>query len=391
MIPVAEARARLLALVAPVGAETVALRRAAGRVLAEALVARDAAPPFDASAMDGYAVRGTPAVGDGFAVVGEAAAGAPWTETLEYGEAVRIFTGAPIPAGATRVVIQEDVRRVDARIVVEAPQDEATHVRPAGGDFAAGYRFDPRRPLGPADVALAAAMGFDAVPVRRRPVVAVAMTGDELRHPGEALTPGAIRASNGYGIAAMLEAAGAEARLLPIARDRAESLRDVLALGADADLVVTVGGASVGDHDLVAEVAGDAGLDLAFHKVRMRPGKPLLAGRLGNAALVGLPGNPVSALVCAMLFVVPMVERMLGLDPGPRIRRAPLAAPVGPNGPREHYARATLTPDGLRIAERQDSSLLTVLAEADALAIRPPDDPARGAGEVLDYVPLRLV
>jgi molybdopterin molybdotransferase len=390
VISVEEARTRLLSLVRPLPVERTTLREAPGRVLAEPIVAPHAQPPFAASAMDGYAVtEHTVTAGASFRLVGEAAAGHPFRGRIEAGDAVRIFTGAPLPEGARRVVIQEDVAREDDRITVTAEPGEGTHVRPAGGDFAEGFRLTAPRRLGFADVALAAAMGHGALPVRRRPEVAILMTGDELVPPGEPLLPGHVFASNGYGLAAMLEAEGAACRLLPLVRDRPEELAEGLRLARGADLIVTIGGASVGDHDLVAGVAGTEGLDLAFHKVRMRPGKPLLAGRLGRAAMVGLPGNPVSALVCGVIFVLPMLRAMLDLPPGPSSRPARLAAPLPANGPREHYMRGRLRADGT--AEgfgRQDSSLLTVLAEADILVVRPPDDPPRAAAEAVRIVPL---
>jgi molybdopterin molybdotransferase len=390
VITVAEARARLLSLVRPVPVERVALGDAHGRVLAEPVASPHAQPPFPSSAMDGYAVAAeAPAPGQTFRVTGEAAAGHSFAGRIEGDAAVRIFTGAPLPPGTVRVLLQEDVRREGDRITVAADPGHATHMRPAGGDFAAGHRMGAPRRLGFVDIALLAAMGRHELPLRRRPDVAILMTGDELVPPGEPLPPGHVHASNGYGLAALLEAEGARCRLLPIAGDRAEELAEGLRLGRGADLVVTIGGASVGDHDLVAGVAGGEGLELSFHKVRMRPGKPLLAGRLGRSALVGLPGNPVSALVCGVIFVVPMIRAMLRLPPGPEIGTARLAAPLAPNGPREHYMRGRLRRDGAAEAfDRQDSSLLTVLRDADVLLLRPPGDGARAAGDPVSYVPL---
>lgn len=387
MISVAEATGRLLALVAPLGAEEVALRRAAGRVLAREVTARHAQPPFPASAMDGYAIAGeTPKVGTAFRLVGTSAAGHPHSATVGPGEAIRILTGAAIPDGADRVVIQEDVEVKGGAIRITRTPGGETHVRSAGGDFTAGFALPGGTPLGSRAIALLAAMGHATMPVMRRPVVAIVMTGDELRAPGEPLEPGQIAASNGYGLAAMLEEAGAEARLLPVARDDAASLAGALRLGAGADVIVTVGGASVGDHDIVAGTAEQAGLETSFHKVAMRPGKPLLAGRLGGAALVGLPGNPVSAMVCGVVFLLPLVRRMLGLDPSVPTRRLPLGAPVDANGPRAHYMRARET-DGACVPEpRQDSSLLSVLAGADLLLPRPPGDGPRAAGEVVEVI-----
>ena len=386
MIPVAEASARLLALVAPLPAEDVPLRRAGGRVLARDVAALRDQPPFDASAMDGYAVAGG---GPSWRVVGEAAAGRGHRAALAPGEAVRIFTGAPIPAGADRVLIQEDAAREGCALrATEAPAPGA-HVRPRGGDFARGDALAAPRRLAPAEVALCAAMGHGTVPVRRRAEVAIVMTGDELAPAGVPPGPDGIPASNGYGIAARLEAEGARVRLLPIAADRPEALAAALGHAAGADLILTVGGASVGDHDLVARVAGAEGLAPAFHKVAMRPGKPLLAGRLHGAAFVGLPGNPVSSLVCTEVFAVPMLRAMAGLPPGPETVPSRLAAPVGANGPRAHYMRATRGPGGVAPVASQDSSRLRLLAGADALIVRPPHDPARAAGATVETIPLR--
>ena len=387
MIPVAEALDRVLALTRPLPAETVALGEAGGRVLAEDVVARLTQPPFAASAMDGYAVAGdAPA----WRVVGEAAAGRPWPGRIGAGEAVRIFTGAPVPDGGTRVVIQEDVTR-EGDLIRPAPDAEpGPNIRPAGQDFREGDRLAAPRVLGPAEIALIAAMNVPEVRVARRPAVALIATGDELVQPGEAPGPGQIVASNTWGLAEMVRQAGGLPRMLPVARDDAASLGAAFDLARGADLVVTVGGASVGDHDLVAGVAAGRGMEAAFHKVAMRPGKPLMAGRIDGVPMIGLPGNPVSALVCGAVFLVPAILAMLGLPAGPAPRRrAPLAEGVAANGPREHYMRATLGPDGLTAAGRQDSALLTVLAGADALLIRPPGDGARAAGEVVEYLPLR--
>jgi molybdopterin molybdotransferase len=232
-------------------------------------------------------------------------------------------------------------------------------------------------------------MNIASVPVRRKPQVALISTGDELVMPGETPGPDQIIASNTFGLKALLEARGARARLLPIARDTVASLTTAFGLAEGADLIVTIGGASVGDHDLVGRVAGDLGMDRAFYKVAMRPGKPLMAGRMGAAAMVGLPGNPVSAMVCGHVFVAPMVDKMLGLGAGPAPRRETvLAAPLPANGPREHYMRARLTDQGLIAEDKQDSSLLSILAHSDALLVRPPHDPAREAGETVAYLPI---
>ncbi|MGB3408251.1 MAG: molybdopterin molybdotransferase MoeA [Jannaschia sp.] len=386
----AEARAQLLALVTPLEAEVVPLRAAAGRALAETLVARHDQPPFSASAMDGFVVARTDvSAGDSFRVIGESAAGHPFEGPVGPGEAVRIFTGAPIPTGGQRVVIQEDVARDGDRISVKDALETGHHIRPAAGDFAADDRFFADHRLAPRDIALLAAMGHATLPVRRKPVVAILMTGDELRLPGEALGPGQITASNGFGLAAMIEGAGGTARLLPIARDTPASLRSALSLARDADLLITIGGASVGDHDLGAEALIDAGTRMAFHRVAMRPGKPLMAGRIGRTTVVGLPGNPVSAMVCATIFILPLLARYLDLkQPDPEYTLE-LGTPLTANGHRQHYMRATLGPDKrVHVAERQDSSLLSVLATSDLLVVRPPDDGPKAIGDTVRVLPL---
>ena len=392
MISVEEALAAVLELVAPLGVEAVPLREAGGRVLAVPVVAPRDQPPFAASAMDGYAVRSADAVpGARLRVVGEAAAGRPWRGVVEPGTAARIFTGAAVPPGADRVVIQEDVELDGDRITLRDALDPGPYIRPAGGDFAAGARVEAPALLTPERIALVAAMGCAAPQVARRPAVALMATGDELVPPGEPPREGQVIASNAYGLAAMARQAGAEARLLPIARDDRASLEEAFALAEGADLVVTIGGASVGDHDLVAPVAASLGMAPAFHRVAMRPGKPLMAGRLGRAALLGLPGNPVSALVCGRVFMIPAIRRMLGLDPAARPTLMPLAAGLEANGPRAHYMRAVRTADGVAVADRQDSSLLSVLAQADLLVVRPPHDGARRAGEEVPCLSLGSV
>ncbi len=391
LMSVAEAHARLMRLFDPLPTEEVPLAEAAGRVLARDVVAARAQPPFAASAMDGYALRSADvATGARLRVIGVSAAGGRFAGRVGPGEAVRIFTGAPVPEGADRVLIQEDADIEGDHIVLRGERDEAVHIRPEGGDFAAGARVGAPRRLGPADLALMASMNAGRVAVGRRPVVALIATGDELVMPGEAPGPDQIVASNGFELKAMLEAAGAEARLLPIARDTAASLVAVFGLAREADLIVTLGGASVGDFDLVQKTALDHGLALDFYRVAMRPGKPLMAGRLRETPLVGLPGNPVSSMVCGRVFLVPAVERMLGLAGDlPATHPARLGTDLGPNGPRAHYmrARAELGPEGWRCTpyDRQDSSLLSVLAEANALMVRPPGDPARQQGDAVEF------
>ena len=324
-------------------------------------------------------------------VIGEAAAGRRHPGALPPGAAIRIFTGAPVPEGADAILIQEDARREgDCIMVAEAPALGA-HIRPAGGDFARGERIAAPRRLTPRDVALLAAMNIPEVVVSRRPVVALIATGDELVEPGETPGPDQIVTSNNYGLAAMLAGIGAEPLLCPIARDSRESLLAALEPARGADFIVTLGGASVGEHDLVASVFGNAGLTLDFYKIAMRPGKPLMAGRIEESVMLGLPGNPVSAMVCGEVFLRPAVEVALGLPAGPRATRpGRLAHALPKNGPREHYMRAAV--DGreasVTVFENQDSSLLATLARADALVVSAPHAPALTAGSEIRFIPL---
>ena len=388
MISVNEALSRCLALVTPLPAEAVALRHAVGRMMSEpALAVRDQ-PPFDASAMDGYALRGDPVAGDTFAVIGAAQAGLGFAGAVGDGQAVRIFTGAPVPQGATRVVLQEDVSLAGDVITLNPKADIARHIRPQGQDFKAGEGLEPRR-IGPHDLALLAAMNIPQVLVHRRPVVAIIATGDELVMPGEEPGPGQIICSNSFAIAALVEAEGAIARILPIARDTVADLTAVFGLARGADLIVTIGGASVGDHDLVGPVAESLGLERAFWKIAMRPGKPLMAGRVSGTPMLGLPGNPVSSIVCAHLFVLPMVRALQGRpDAAPVEHPAVLGAQVEANGPRTHYMRARLQQGVITPFDRQDSALIGILTQANALLIRPMGDGPQAKGTVARYIAL---
>jgi molybdopterin molybdotransferase len=393
LLSVEEALARVLDGVEATAPESVAVDAAHGRVLAAPLAALLTQPPFAASAMDGYAVRAAdvarlPAT---LTVVGTAAAGHPYAGQVGPGAAVRIFTGAPMPEGADTVVIQEDTLRDGDQVVVRDGRVEAEHVRPTAMDFRAG---DPLLPagqrLGPRALALAAAMGHGTLAVRQRPRVAILSTGDELVAPGVRPGAGQIVASNQLCIGAMAEAAGADVCQLGIARDTREDLarhiREAAAAGR-LDVLVTIGGASVGDHDLVAPVLTERGLTLAFWKINMRPGKPLIYGRLGASRVLGLPGNPASATVCARLFLVPLLWALLGrpVEACLHTTAARLAAPIEANGARQRYMPAVSATgdDGLlRVAAfpAQHSSLIAPLAKADCLVIRPPHAPALAAG-----------
>jgi molybdopterin molybdotransferase len=287
-------------------------------------------------------------------------------------------------------VIQEEVVRDGDWITIGDTPEDNDHIRPAGGDFKIGDSVRAGRVLGPNDIALLASMNIAEVPVTRRPIVALISTGDELVMPGEAPGPDQIIASNALGLHALMRDLGAKPRLLPIARDNEASLRTAFDLAKGADLIVTIGGASVGDHDVVANLAPQLGFDQSFYKVAMRPGKPLMAGRFGNAMMIGLPGNPVSAMVCGHVFVAPVVRAMLGLPAQPAPRRTGILAEALPqNGPREHYMRARMTDAGLIAFGSQDSSLLSVLGQADALIVRAPRDGPRDAGDSVEYLPLR--
>ncbi|MBL4928601.1 molybdopterin molybdotransferase MoeA [Fuscibacter oryzae] len=391
MITVDQALARCFALCHPVGTEEVPLRRAAGRVQREPATARLTQPPFDASAMDGYALGAIGAPGASYEVVGEAGAGHAFAGHLTPSQAIRIFTGAPLPEGAVSIAIQEEVQADGPRITLKKGAKPGDNIRPRGQDFAEGASLPVPRRLTANDIALLAAMNIPQVTVARKPVVALIATGDELVMPGENPGPDQIICSNTFALAAMVEAAGGEARMLPIARDTEDSLRTVLGLAEGADVIVTIGGASVGDHDLVGKVAADMGMERAFWKIAMRPGKPLMAGRLGGAVLLGLPGNPVSAIVCGHLFLLPMLAALQGLPAlPPATRKARLGTEVGPTGPRAHYMRARLSNEGAVITpfDRQDSALLSILSGADALLIRPMDDGPRQAGELAEYIPI---
>ena len=390
MISVDEARALVLALAQPPQPEEIPVQDALGRALLAPAVARLTQPPFDASAMDGYALRSSDLPGP-LEVVGTAAAGVPYTGPTPPGSALRIFTGAPVPKGYDRVVMQEIVTREGDRITV-AEVGGNLNIRPQGNDFAEGVAFQPARPLRPADLALIAAMNVARVSVARRPRVAVLAGGDELVRPGATPAAGQIISSNDIAIAALAREAGAEAHVLPLARDTETSLRERFAEAEGCDLIVTIGGASVGDHDLIAKVSADLGMQRSFYKLAMRPGKPLMAGRMGAAAMLGLPGNPVSAVVCAKLFIQPLLRAMQGLPPGPQLARARLARDLPPEGDRQHYLRARLEPGEtlplIAPFAEQDSARLWLLAEADALLLRPAHDPARKAGEIMEFLPL---
>ncbi|MEP4195825.1 MAG: gephyrin-like molybdotransferase Glp [Aliishimia sp.] len=390
MISVAQAQALCIDMVTLVGTEPVPLSDAAGRVLLGPIKALRDQPPFAASAMDGYALKAAEVERDAlFKVIGESAAGHRFEGHVGAGQAVRIFTGAPLPEGADFVLIQEDATRSGDLITVSTDKITKNNIRPKGTDFTIGDALSAPRRLSPGDTALIAAMNQPNVQVARKPRVALLSTGDELVMPGGTPGPDQIIASNVFGLAAMLRATGAEPRIFPIAEDTDKALDTVFAQADEwqADFVVTIGGASVGDHDLVAPAMDRFGVSRAFHKIAMRPGKPLMAGTKDSTAWIGLPGNPVSAMVCGHLFLLPMVRRAMGLkDVLPERHTARLNAALTPNGPREHYMRAHVSGGVIDVFERQDSSLLTVLAQANALAIRPIADTAREKNDILEFI-----
>jgi molybdopterin molybdotransferase len=397
MLSVEDARARILAAFAPLPAEVVSVERALGRVLAADVAARVTQPPRDVSAMDGYAVRAAD-VADApvrLRVVGDVPAGADFDRSVGPGEAVRIFTGAPLPQGADTIVIQENAARDGDAVAVQQAEPVGRWVRPAGLDFQAGSVGLPAgRKLTARDVGLAAAMNRPWLTVRRKPRVAVLATGNEVVLPGEELGASQIVSSNGHALAALVEACGGEPLHLGVAPDTRDGLRAMLEAGAQADLLLTSGGVSVGAHDLVQDVLREMGADLGFWKIAMRPGKPLMLADLHGTPVLGLPGNPVSGLVCSTLFVRPAIDRMLGRDAPAEPRRPALAGcDLAENGPRQDYMRCTLShdADGERIAmpfDKQDSSMLSRLAQADALLVRGPHAPALSAGDRVEVVPL---
>lgn len=395
MIPVDDARARILATLRPTGAETVALAESWGRVAAADITSRLTQPPADVSAMDGYALHAADsAPGTRLVVGGAAPAGHPWMGRLARGEALRLFTGSIMPAGADAVLLQEDADESDGMVTPREAVAPGRHVRRAGQDFGAGDVLVPRgRCLTARDVGLAASGNHPWVAVHRRPRVAILATGDEIALPGEPIPPGGIISSNAHALAACVRASGGEAMVLPIACDTEDAIVAGAAAARGADLLVTTGGASVGTHDLVQAGLRRSGLVLDFWKIAMRPGKPLMFGDLDGLPVLGLPGNPVSALVCAVLFLHPALQRLSGLpDTAPHVVPAVLGAPLPANDRRADHLRARLAQgDGLPVAtpfERQDSALLRLLAGADALILRPPHAPAAAAGEPVQVIRL---
>jgi len=399
LMPVADALAAILAGAEPLAEEMIALDEAFHRVLARDVAALRTQPPQAMSAMDGYAVRAADAakIQARLKVIGEVAAGRPFGQPIGPGEAVRIFTGGVVPDGADAVVIQEDTVADGGSITLTEAAMTGRHIRPAGVDFrqgdvllSAGGRLTDR------DLSLAASMNYPELPVRRRPKVALLATGDELVMPGSTPGPGQIIYSNGYALRALARAEGAETIDLGIAADTIEATTAGIRRARDlgADILVTTGGASVGDHDLVQDSLKAEGVAIAFWQIAMRPGKPMMHGRLGAMRVVGVPGNPVSSYVCTLLFVVPLIRALSGRKFVHHVREtAVLGRDVGANDRREDYLRARLEEraDGMLVAtpvNHQDSSLLANLSAAGALVIRPPFAPAASAGSPCDILRL---
>ena len=391
LLLVADALARVLDGVEPLPSESAALVEAEGRVLAADVAARRTQPPADMSAMDGYAVKAADVarVPVDLKLVGEVAAGRPFSGEVHAGEAARIFTGGVVPPGADTIVIQENTGRDGDRITVKSPSPAGKHIRRAGLDFEQGQLLLPRgHRLTDRDVMLAAAMSHPALPVHRRPKVAVLATGDELKPPGSALGAGEIVYSNGFALMALAKNEGALVSDLGIVPDKVDATVEAIrqARSSGADVLVTTGGASVGDYDLVQRGLKAEGLELSFWRVALRPGRPMMNGRLGPMHVLGLPGNPVSAYVCAFLFLVPLLRRLSGrTDLSATPESATLAVALPQNDERADYLRATLAPgpNGVPVvtpAKTQDSSMMAVLANADCLLVREPFAPAAPAG-----------
>jgi molybdopterin molybdotransferase len=397
MISVEDARTRILAGLMPTAIEWVALSDAFGRVLASDIAARTAVPPHDVSQMDGYAVRAAdlatqPAT---LRVIGAAPAGHPFGGAVGPGQAVRLFTGSVIPRGADAVIAQEDSSRDGDLVTLTETARPGKFVRKQGQDFSPGDVLvrAPRR-LNPRDIGLIAAANHPWVPVRRKPRVAILATGDEIALPGDPIPPGGLVSSNSHGLSALVRQAGGEPLHLGIATDDSAALVRAADSAAGADLLVTTGGASVGEHDLVRSALGERGLALDFWTVAMRPGKPLMWGRLGGLPLLGLPGNPVSALVCGMIFLAPAIAVLSGLPAAsPATIRVRMAVDLVANDRRADHLRATLAPgeDGIPLATPfpvQDSGMLARLAWADCLVLRAPHAPALLAGSLAEAIPL---
>lgn len=391
LMPVGEVRARIEAGVVPLPAETVSIFEAAGRVLAEDLAATLTQPPFAASAMDGYAVRAEDiaSVPAELKVIGRSVAGEGFGGAVGPGEAVRIFTGAPVPAGADTIVIQENTRAGGGIVEILHVAPAGQFIRPRGYDFSQGdILLSAGTALSSREIMLAAAMNHAAVPVRRKPVVAVLSNGDELVEPGQVPGASQIVSSIPAGMKAAIADWGGESLLLPLARDSKESIAARVRGARGADVLLTIGGASVGEHDLIHDALQELGARFEVLKAAMRPGKAVMFGFLGQQRILSVPGNPASAMICARVFLKPLLDRLLGRRGTKDVLEVPLAAAVEANGEREHYMRAKLSPQGVAPVGDQDSSLMNALARADCLIVRPARSPALPEGALVPVIPL---
>ncbi|MGG5821081.1 molybdopterin molybdotransferase MoeA [Falsiroseomonas sp. HW251] len=396
MISLEEARGRILEALTPTTAETVPLPEAWNRVLARPVPARLTQPPADVSAMDGYAMRAAEATeGARLKLIGAAPAGHPFAGEVGPGQAVRIFTGGFVPAGADGILLQEDAEETAGTVLVKEAVKPNRWIRRRGLDFAEGEELLPAgRRLTARDVGLAAAANHPWVTVHRKPRIGILATGDEIALPGEPIPPGGIVSSNAHALAAVIRAAGGDPIVLPIAPDDRDAIAAAAASARSCDMLVTTGGASVGEHDLVQKALGPEGFALDFWKIAMRPGKPLIWGRLGRTPVLGLPGNPVSALVCAVQFLLPSVAMLSGLPAAPPATLLVRAgAPLPENDRRFDHLRASLGTDrdGRPVATPfpvQDSSMLKTLARAEALILRPPHAPAAPEGAEVEAISL---
>ena len=395
LLPVEDAQAQILSGVKPLPIETVALKDADGRVLARDVKARRDQPPFPASAMDGYAVRHAD-LSEGLClkVIGMAAAGHAFKHAVGPGEAVRIFTGAPVPKGADTILIQEDAEALGELVVIKEVPREGYSVRPRGLDFKSGETIlKAGLKLHPRAIGLAAALNQPTLPARRKPRVVVFATGDELVLPGQKPKPDQIISSNSFALAAFIRRFGGEVEDLGIIPDTLKATERAIAKARDADILVTTGGASVGDHDHVQEALKRSGVSVGFWRIAMRPGKPLMYGTRKGQRVLGLPGNPVAALVCARIFLKPLVDALLGLPYTDDFIAARLGAPLKENDKRQDYLRARLerAADGTFTATAfgvQDSSMQRLLFEAECLILRPPFAAAAEEGDTVRVLPL---
>jgi molybdopterin molybdotransferase len=389
---VAEARARIVSGVEPLEGEAVSIYAATGRILAADLKATLTQPPFPASAMDGYAVRAcdVAATPVRLKVIGQSAAGHGFAGEVGAGEAVRIFTGAPVPPGADAIVIQENARPAgDGGVELLERATLGRHIRARGCDFSEGeVLLAAGAELGARQLMLAAAMNHATVTVRQKPVVAVLANGDELIEPGGELRSGQIVSSIPAGVKAAIEAWGGESQLLDLVRDDKESIAARVAAARAVDVLLTIGGASVGEHDLVRAALESEGARFELLKAAMRPGKPVMFGFLGRQRVLSMPGNPAAALICARVFLKPLLDSLLRRAQAEDRKFVPLAVGVGANGEREHYMRAVIGADGVAPLRDQDSSLMASFAQADCLLVRPANAPALAKGELAEVIPL---